>query len=377
MESPEERARLICVVCWRVLVRLTLLVAAVYLLVKFGPHVLLRLSSIFVSVVAAIVLTYALLPSVDWLATRRLRRVRMRPRTQRLVATILVFVACLGLVALSVFLFITPFQQELQQFSSKMGDYAEQLGDLFKSISNWYRTQVPPSVKDLIGRLDYSRLTTGLTDSAQRVLRIATSSVEYALELVLIPVLAFYFLLDYTSLTHELYGLVPKLRRKNALKVGRSIGEILQSYVFGQLILCAIAGLATGLFLTIMNMPYVVVLALFAGITRAIPIIGPVLSGIPIVLVGLIHPNGSVALALYLLAFVAVMHFAESKFLMPKLIGYRLNLHPAAVIIVLLIGAEFLGVIGMFLAAPAAAVVRELVRFYYIKPREARQVSSG
>jgi len=195
--------------------------------------------------------------------------------------------------------------------------------------------------------------------------------VGYALELVLIPVLAFYFLLDYKSLTHEIYALAPGRKRRAALRIGRSVGEILQSYVFGQLILCAIAGILTGVFLSIVGMPYVVVLALFAAITRAIPIIGPVLSGIPIVLVGLVYSGGHVALPLYLLAFVVVMHFAESKFLMPKLIGYRLNLHPAAVIIVLLIGAEFLGIIGMFLAAPVAAIVRELIRLYYIGPREA------
>ena len=354
------------------LVRLTLLIAAVYLLIKWGPYVLLRLSSIFIAVVAAIVLTYALLPTVDWLATRRFWPNRMGPRTERIVATIVVFVAFLGLVALSVSLFITPFQQELQQFSSKIGEYTDQLAGFFKSISNWYRTQVPQSVKELIGKLDYSRLTAGITDSAQRLLRVATSSVEYALELVLIPVVAFYFLLDYKSLTHELYALAPGRKRRAAMRLGRSVGEILECYVFGQLILCAIAGLATGLFLTIMNMPYAVVLALFAAITRAIPIIGPVLSGIPIVLVGLVYSGGHVALPLYLLLFVVVMHFAESKFIMPRLIGQRLHLHPAAVIVVLLIGAEFLGIIGMFLAAPVAAVVRELLRLYYIRPREAR-----
>ncbi|MCX8052173.1 MAG: AI-2E family transporter [Armatimonadetes bacterium] len=374
MESTEERARLIYSVSWRLLKRVTLLVASVYLAVRYGPYVLVRLTSIFVSVVAAIVLMYALMPTVDWLATRRLRFVKMRARTQRLIATIVVFVAFLGLAALCVSLFVTPIQQELEQFSRRIGDYTDQLGEVFKSVSHWYRTRVPESVKGLIGKLDYSRLTSGITDWAQRVLKVLTSSVEYALELVLIPVLAFYFLLDYKSLTHELYALAPGAKRKTALKIGRGVGEILQSYVFGQLILCAIAGLATGLFLTIMKMPYVVVLALFAAITRAIPIIGPVISGVPIVLVGLIYSGGHIALPLYLLVFVVVMHFAESKFVMPKLIGRRLHLHPATVIIVLLLGAEFLGIIGMFLAAPVAAIVREIVRLYYIRPRETRDM---
>ncbi len=69
------------------------------------------------------------------------------------------------------------------------------------------------------------------------------------------------------------------------------------------------------------------------------------------------------------------MHFIESKFIMPQLIGYRLQLHPAVIIVALLIGAEFFGIAGMFLAPPVAAICRELVRKYDIRPRECRAVA--
>jgi predicted PurR-regulated permease PerM len=174
--------------------------------------------------------------------------------------------------------------------------------------------------------------------------------------------------LDYKSISRDVYGLLPIHRRREAIRIGRSIGEILQSYIFGQLILCAIAGILTCIVLAAMGLPYVIVLALFAGVTRAIPIIGPVVSGIPIVLVGLLNSPESLAVPIELTVFVVVMHFIESKFILPKLVGHRLHLHPAIVIIALLIGAEFLGIVGMFIAAPVAAIVRELLRFYYIKP---------
>ncbi len=373
-EFPENKADYIIAVIWRLLVRLVLLVAVIFLALSQGPHILARLGSIFVSVIASIVLVYALMPGVDWLCQHGFASLPMKPRNRRLVSTIVVFVVFLGLVSLCVYLFINPIQQELRDFSERVGDYAGQLGRLFKSVADWYNTKVPDSVKVLVGKLDYSRLTTGITTSIQRILRVLTSSVEYALELVLIPVLAFYFLLDYKSLTHELYALVPPHKRRRAMQIGRSVGEILESYVFGQLILCAIAGLLTGFVLALLNMPYVVVLALFAAVTRAIPIIGPVLSGVPIVLVGLIYSGGSIALPIYLLCFVCVMHFAESKFILPKLMEHRLHLHPATIIIVLLIGAEFLGVIGMFLAAPVAAIIRELLRWYYIRPGDLRRL---
>jgi len=357
---------------WKFCIGLLLLIVGVILTIRYGPFILHRMGSIFASVLAAILLTYALLPSVDWLSSKRIAK--LRPQTQRLLATLVVFALFVGVVVLCVDLFITPFRDEIKQFSGKVGEYTNQLNRLFTSASAWYKNDVPQQVKDIIGRLDYTKLTAGVTESAQQLIRLATSSLGIAIELLLIPVLAFYFLLDHKTISREFYGLVPARRRKEAVRIGHRTGSILQSYIFGQIILCIIAGLATGLFLWGMHMPYIVVLALFAAITRAIPIIGPVVSGIPIVLVGLLYsPQGDIAIPLVLLTFITVMHFAESKFIMPRLIGDRLHLHPAVVIVVLLIGAEFMGVVGMFLAAPVAAIVREMYRLYYVKPRRKRR----
>lgn len=355
-------------VVWQLMKRVVLLVVGIYVAFRYGPYVLAHLKSIAVSVLAAVVLTYALLPSVEWLC--RAHRGRTKPKTQRLLATTIVFIAFLALVTLGIILMVTPLKEEMSQFSAKVGDYSAEIGMFFERATEWYAEAVPEGVRNLILKLDYSRAAAWLSDYARQLVSLTTSSVGVVVEIVLIPVLAFYFLLDYKTITREFYGLVPAPRRRNALIIGRSVGAIIQSYIFGQIILCAIAGVLTGLFLAAMDMPYVVVLAILSAVTRAIPVIGPVVSGVPIVLVGMLNSDGSAAVPLYLLTFVVVMHFAESKFIMPHLIGERLHLPPAIVIIVLLIGAEFLGILGMFLAAPVAAIVRELVRFYYIHPRK-------
>ncbi|MEN6357608.1 MAG: AI-2E family transporter [Armatimonadota bacterium] len=344
-------------VIWGLLVRLVIFVAAAY--------VLYRVRTILISVLISILLAYALLPLVDWLCKKR--ALRLHPKTQRLIATIVVFVAFLAVATVMVAVMTTPFNDELSRFTGSFQQYADQLSGFAGSFEKWYANAVPYDVKNLIGNLDYSGLSKTFSIYLQRLLTVTKSWIGLALELILIPVLAFYFVLDHRTLTREMYGLVPKRRRREAIRIGHEIGMILQSYVVGQIILCVLAGVLTGVFLGILSVPYVIVLALFAAITRAIPVIGPVVSGIPIVLVGLLNFHG-LAVPMYLLVFVIVMHFAESKFIMPKLIGDRLRLHPAVVIIVLLIGAEFCGLIGMFLAAPVAAIVRELIRLYYIRP---------
>ena len=354
-------------VIWTYTVRIALVVVSVYLLY--------RLRSILISVLIAIFLAYALLPAVEWLCKRRVRR--LKPKPQRLIAAIIVFVAFLALVVGGITLMIAPFTKEVNQFSKNIKNYSTDIQDLLRQGAEWYAKAVPADVKDVIGKLDYSKVTGWVGDQAQKLINATRSSIGILMEVVLIPVLAFYFILDHRTLGKEAYGAVPAgSKRRAAMRIGRDTGEILQSYVIGQFILCLIAGVLTGLFLWAMGLPYVMVLALFAGITRAIPVIGPVVSGIPIVLVGKLYSNGW-AVPIYLLLFVIVMHFAESKFIMPHLIGERLHLNPAIVIIVLLIGAEFMGLIGMFLAAPVAAIIRELVRFYYIRPRYAREKTAA
>jgi len=115
------------------------------------------------------------------------------------------------------------------------------------------------------------------------------------------------------------------------------------------------------------------VMGVLAGLTRAIPIIGPIIGGIPIILLTL--ATRGMGPALGVLGFFTFLHFAESKFLMPLVIGDRLELHPVVIIVVLLVGGELGGLLiggsigsllGMFFAAPVGAILRVMIRRYWL-----------
>lgn len=337
-------------------------------------YCLYRIRSVVLFVFLAVILTYILLPGVDWLC--RNHNHRLSPRTERLLATVLVFLVFLSMVAAMISLFAVPFSKELGEFTEfvkdNFGKYVGQLPTFLGQVSKTFQLNV--DLKEFLGKPDLSKLGNLLSQLGTWTVQVASSSLRAALDIFLIPVLAFYFAFDYRSITRDFYGLIPKAKRREAVRMGRCIGELLQSYIFGQLILCLIAGVLTGIFLGILDVKYAVVLAILSGVTRAIPVIGPIVSGVPIIIVGALtaSPTHRVEVAVALGIFVVVMHFAESKFIMPQLIGKRMRLHPAVVIIVLLIGAEFFGLIGMFFAAPAAAIVRELIVRYYLHPKEHR-----
>ena len=306
-------------------------------------------------------MTYAVLPIVDALCAYRITG--MSRKFQRLIATLLVFTVLITLLVFLITQFITPFRNELGSFSKKIDSSLKYIKD---NAAEW-RKALPPDVQEFILAQKFENTVDKLSNWGTTVVNTTFDFLSQLVELILIPVLAFYFILDSRSLKREFVALMPKRRARETIAILHEINSIMRSYVIGQIILCLIAGIVVAIMLNIAGMHYELILGVFAAVTRAVPVLGPIVSGIVIVLMGL---TKSPMLGLNLLIFFSALHFIESKFIMPKLIGDRMQLHPALIILVLLIGAEFFGVFGMFMAAPVAAVIRVLVRYYIIKPRQ-------
>ncbi|MCX6375277.1 MAG: AI-2E family transporter [Armatimonadetes bacterium] len=327
-------------------------------------YFLYRVRSVIVAIILAAVLTYALLPIVDFLCAYRVRGVTRK--FQRFVATLLVFIMLITLVVVLSRAFFVPFQQELVGVVQKLDAGVKQANTMLDSARKWYKA-LPPDAQRFVESQHFTGVFPSVTNWSTHIVAKTVGYLSGLVEAILIPVLAFYFILDSKSLKREFVALVPKRRFREMLGMLHEVNTIMRSYVIGQIILCVIAGVVVGLILKAFDMQYVLILSVFAGITRAIPVLGPIVSGAAIVLLGIAKAP---ALGFYLLIAFAVLQFAESKFIMPKLIGYRMQLHPAIVIIVLLIGAEFFGIFGMFMAAPVAAILRVLIRYYFIKPKQ-------
>lgn len=337
------------------------------LVLLFGiGYFVYRVRAVIVAVLISAVLTYAILPAVDFLCRYRVRG--MKRRTQRVTATILVFILMISLSASFMLAVYGRVGIEVSGLRANSGAYLNQLQEMQGSIQRWYNA-LSPDFQKLFSAKDLNKVQDKIIFWSSQMLKKTVDWLSHAVEVILIPVLAFYFTLDSRSLKREFVALVPRRARREALAILHEVNCVMRSYVIGQIILCVIAAVVVGVVLSAVGMPYVLLLSILSGVTRAVPIIGPIVAGVVIVLLALIK---SPMLGLYMLVFFALLHFVESKFIMPKLIGHRMQLHPALVIVVLLIGAEFFGVLGMFLAAPVAAIIRTLIRYYIIKPKELR-----
>jgi len=361
-----------------------------------------RLRSVIITLFFSAIIAYVLDPAVEWLCHQRqfMRfhsslfqgfarlKDRIRPHgkpisiyckhhTIRLCAAVYVFLLALLLLWQGGRLVITPFAAEIKTVMSKEG--RAELVKKKDAFLRWYDRTVPDwmqsdKVQDQIRNVDLSE---PIQKAVSEVGKSLVEGMKGIVEIVLIPVLAFYVLIDGRKLKHEFVGLMPRSARRDTVRTLNSFNRIMRAYISGQFILCLLAGVIVGAWLALLHTKYTFILAIFAGLTRAIPVVGPIFGGIPIILLVLADPNQGLGVALTFVAFFSVLHLIETKFIMPMLIGDRIELHPVIIIVVLLIGGEagalLLGnqlgaLLGMFFAAPLASLVRVLVRRYWLRP---------
>jgi predicted PurR-regulated permease PerM len=341
----------------------SMLILRIVLAVTVG-YVLFRLGFIIVVVLTAAMLALAMTPLVDWLQRSPALRPLSRP-ARRTFATSVVFIGlAVALGALS-FVMIQPLAREIKEFVSHRVAYERVLLERAQGVQGWYN-DLPDPVRQLVGENGFKDMGARAGSQLQEVAKRTLHQGMLLAELILIPVLAFSFLTESRPLKREFAMVLPRSSLRDGLYVMNQAGIILQSYAVGQVILAGIAGVVVWLLMMVMGIKYALALAVIAAVTRVIPVIGPLLGGIPIVLIATLQGWRE---GLLVLVVFTVMNLVESKVVMPRLIGYRIKLHPAVVIIVLLIGAEFFGMWGMFLAAPVAAVVRSVFHYFFVRPR--------
>jgi len=193
------------------------------------------------------------------------------------------------------------------------------------------------------------------TDAVTTVIGAISGFVGGVFGLLTILILAFYLLLDSRTLFRNFVSLFPKAERERVEDVCRRISTKVSAWLAGQLLLAAIIGTTAAFGLWLLGVPYFYVLALIAGLGEMIPVVGPILSAIPAILVAL---TVSPATALFVGIFFLAQQQLENHILVPKIMERQVGISAGFVIIALLIGGSLLGIVGAILAVPTAAILQ-------------------
>jgi predicted PurR-regulated permease PerM len=194
-------------------------------------------------------------------------------------------------------------------------------------------------------------------------------SVAFVFGLIIVPVWLFFVLKDRGRFPGAVAGALPESWRADARNVLAMLARVGGRWVRGQLLLGLAVFLASAAGLAILTFVgfsefgrFTLILALIAGVLEWFPIIGPIIAAIPAILIGFtISPAAAFAAALLYLAIQQL----ENNLLVPKVMGDAVELHPAVMILALIVGAGLFGIPGAILAAPTVAAGRDLYRYTF------------
>lgn len=348
--------------------RATILWVAVAVAVLF----LWQVHSILTPFIWAIITAYVLNPVVVFLSTRT-----GLPRRLWAIVFYLVLLGLLiwglGTLVPQLSRQLTDFIREVPAHAREAGRIARESGLLSGNTLDILGTEINLNASDA----EISRQLQLLV--AQQLGRSAIPAIargaEGLLKLLVYLVATFFLLLEMERIGDFFARITPDNVRSELGPWVRRINHVLGAYIRGQLILVVLMSTASYIALTLLDVKYAPLLAIFTGLVETMPFIGPYTAGGTAVLVALTQgyaPFGwsPMYLGIAVAITYTVLRQLEDNFVMPFLIGRLVHLHPLIVIFAVLAGAASGGILGLLLAVPVAATVKIVITYLNAKLRE-------
>jgi predicted PurR-regulated permease PerM len=294
---------------------------------------------VLVLVGLALFLAAGLDPAVTWLTNHGLRR------WQAVLVTLMVLA---GMVAGFLAVAIPPLAAQTTALVSELPKYLHTLQDHNSQIGKLdAQYHLQDRVRNLLQTKGGS-LIGGVLGAGEVVLSTFSS-------IVIVAVLAIYFLADMPRIKLLAYRLAPHSRRARVILIGDEIFAKVGGFVLGNFVTSAIAGLGTYIWLVIFGVPYPILLGLLVAFLDLIPVIGSTIGGAIVTLVAL---TVSLPVAIATLGFYIAYRLAEDYFVVPRVMGKTVQVPGAVSVVAVLIGGALMGIVGALVAIPAAAALR-------------------
>lgn len=330
----------------RAIVRYAIVMTAlVAIVVWIGYHVRNVLLLIYISGLLAVGFS----PIVRLIERQKALPVGTR-RFPRWLAILILYLMIIGAIIGIGFAIVPPLVDQGEQLWTALPDMLRKAQEFLVSRGI---LDHPLTLQEAVKRAPVG----GSTDAVGTVFGTIVGVVGGIFGFLTILILTFYLLVEADSLRNFLIRLFPIDRRARAAKASRDITVKVSAWLGGQLLLGTIIGVTTAIGLWLLGIPFFYVLALIAGVGELIPVAGPILSAIPALAVAATVSWNKV---LFVLIFFVVQQQFENHVLVPKVMQRQVGVSPVTVIVSLLIGGNLLGILGVLLAVPTAAIIQVL-----------------
>ena len=348
METQSKRYRLAFV--------LTILGAAVALLI-------LARGALFPFMLSGAV-AYILFPLVRLIEKRVLVYKRWEG-SKRLISVTTIFLVTIGVIVGVLALLIPRAVEEGSRFADSIPELIDDARATLERWSGDLDDRIPPEIRDefqtrLEGVGDV--LLGAITSIATRTVGTAANVLTVVFGMVAVPFLVFYLLKDGDQAITAMSRGLPQPARRHTSSVLSIAHRIFSSYLRAQLLLALFVVVLVFVGLTALGIPNSVPLALLAGAFEFVPVIGPLLGLIPGVLVTLAVAPQNV---IWVILLYAGIQAVQGTLVGPRVQGKAVDLHPALIMLVVVVASETAGLLGVVVAVPLAAVARDIFKYFY------------
>jgi predicted PurR-regulated permease PerM len=316
--------------------------------------VLVKLKIVAVPLILAFFIAYAFHPVVDFLESKKINRT---------FAVFLIFL--LFAIILSLFAFII-FPDLFDEIQSMIGLLPELSGMIKEKFLPWIKetTGISINIDKLLRDVDLSALTAQtvppLESFFSNVFTSILNIIVLFFNIIIFLVFTFYFLRYYNRIVRAIDDMIPPRHRDKVRTTADLIDQALSRFIRGQITICILLAFIYSIILTLIGAKLSVAIGVISGLLNFIPYAGLIFGLASSLLFSIIDFPGWGTVLGICLVFTAVP-LCDALFITPNILGRKVGLNPVVIIISLLIGAELLGILGVLLAVPSAAIIRVLI----------------
>lgn len=313
-----------------------------------------------------LVIAYLILPLVNFVQHWLPPIIQKQPFARPLAIVIVYLLGILSVLA-AVATVIPPILNQLTNLDDIITNiYLESIIFLEEGLQQYQRLspEAQQRLQDQLQAFNPAALVSSLLSGVTRTLGAISNTVSFVVGLIVIPFWLFYILNDEKTVINGVMGTIPHDVRADVEALRLIFATILAAYIRGQLFLAAMLGLLISIGLWFLNVPYWLLLGLAAAVLGIFPFIGAILGAIPAIVVALLQ---SPTLALWVIGLFVVVQQIDNLFLSPKIMGDAVALHPAIIMVVIVLGTSLFGIIGALVAVPLSAILRDAAHYLYLR----------
>ncbi|WP_438491404.1 AI-2E family transporter [Paenibacillus sp. IHBB 3054] len=340
--------------CLAIIAFLTILYLGSKVIFLFSPVVAI-LNLLLVPMMLSGFMYYLLRPLVSFLERHKLGRG---------LSILLIYLVAVGLFILFWVLVWPTLREQIQNFIDNTPYLVQGMQDQFNKLQN------DPSLSRFFkGDTDVAaRLSGYLNDGITWVTNSMTNLIGVISSIVVViatlPIILYYMLKDGHKLSPILQSLIPRKYRKEGQEMLKDIDSALSGFIVTRVLLNVVLGIMLYIGFLIIGLPYSLLLAVISIPLNFIPYVGSLLAAIPVVIVGFID---SPSMAIWSLVIIVVAQQIQDNVLSPIIYGKSLDVHPLTTVLLVLIGGDFFGIIGVLIALPVYMIIKIIfLRIYEI-----------